>query len=464
MDEKSYLDFLSNKTFIDPPTGIIGELPELNDKLKPFQRDIVSWALRRGRAALFADTGLGKTFMQLEWANKVQQHTKGRVLLLAPLAVAKQTELEAEKWGINGVLSVKENEDKGDIVYVTNYDKLHKFNPSDFSGIVLDESSIIKNQDGKTRDALIAAFKETPFRLAATATPAPNDFMELGNHAQFLGAMTQHEMLATFFLHDGGSTQNWRIKGHAEDDFWKWVSSWSVLVRNPSDLGYEDAGYILPTLHQHQVTVEISHAPEDTGMLLQVEAQTLQDRIIARKQTIKDRVNAAVKIVNNKPDEPWLIWCGLNDEADMITNAIDDAIQVSGSNTEVQKEDRLLGFSSGKYRVLVTKAKIAGHGMNWQHCANMVFVGLNDSFEQMYQALRRCWRFGQTREVNAWIVASDREGAVVKNVQRKEKDARRMADNMIKHMGEIQKENIQSLGRNVERYNGIQLMSLPEWI
>lgn len=464
MDENAYLDFLSNKSFIDPPTGIVGDLPDLNPKLKPFQADIVKWALRRGRAAIFADTGLGKSFMQLEWADKVRNHTQGRVLVLAPLAVARQTENEAKKWGIDGVHAVKDNEDRGNIVYVTNYDKLHKFNPDDFSGIVLDESSIIKNVDGKTRTTIIDQFKNTPWKLAATATPSPNDFMELGNHSEFLNAMTQHEMLATFFLHDGGSTQNWRLKGHAEDEFWRWVASWAVLIKHPRDLGYNDDGYDLPPVNKHQITVKTSHDPEDTGMLFHVEASSLQDRIRARKDTISDRVNAAIDVVKSNPNEPWLIWCGLNDEADMMQSGIQDAIQVSGSNKEDEKEDRLLGFSSGKYRILVTKPKIAGMGMNWQHCSNMVFVGLNDSFEQMYQAIRRCWRFGQEKEVNVYIVASDREGAVVKNVARKEGEALRMADNMLKHMIDIQRENISAASRNVDKYRGIEKMKLPEWV
>jgi superfamily II DNA or RNA helicase len=455
-----YQQFLESKRISDKPTGL-STIPELNPKLKPHQRDIVVWALRRGRAAIFAGTGLGKTFMQLEWARVVTEHTGMPVLILAPLAVASQTQREGQKFGIQ----VTHARDQSEIqvgINVTNYDRLDKFDVSVFGGIVLDESGILKASDGKTRNQIIQVFQGTAFRLACTATPAPNDYMELGNHSEFLGVMTHEEMLAMFFVHDGGETQKWRLKGHADSEFWKWMCSWAVMLRKPSDLGYENAGYDLPPLNIHQVTVDVDQSrAQDT--LFVMEAATLQERLQERRHTIKERCEAAAEIIRSKQDEPWLVWTNLNDEADMIARLV-GGINVQGSDKPDVKENNLMRFTDGYIRIMVSKPSIAGFGMNWQHCANMIFVGLNDSFEQLFQAIRRCWRFGQTKPVNVWLVAAETEGRVVSNLKRKEADAERMAEMMVLHMQDITVAELRGTVRVKTEYAPDKQMTIPNWI
>ena len=438
----TYSDFLQSKAIKSVPTGLPdpGPVPSM---LFPFQADIVRWALRRGRAAIFADCGMGKTPMQLSWADQVP----GKVLILAPLAVAQQTVREGRKFGIDLTYSRATCDAR---ITITNYEMLDHFNPVDYTGIVLDESSILKAYDGKFRSQIIESFKDTPFRLACTATPAPNDHMELGNHAEFLGVLSRTEMLSTFFVHDGGDTSKWRIKGHAESDFWRWVTSWAVMIRKPSDLGYEDGGFILPELVMHPHIVQAQHTPE--GLLFAMEATTLQERQQARKITTPERVAKVAEIVASKPGEPWLIWCNLNTESEAVTAAIKGAVEITGSDPAETKESRMLGFSEGKHRVVVTKPSIAGFGMNWQHCPNVVFLGLSDSYEQFYQAIRRCWRFGQENPVHCHIVTSDLEGAVVSNIQRKESDAARMAEGMVAHMHELNEQEIRGSVRTMGEY------------
>lgn len=442
-----YQAFLATKRLIATPAGFVVEATAINPRLFDFQRDIVRWALARGRAAIFAGTGLGKTGMQLEWARHVAAHTGGRVLILAPLAVAQQTVREGAKFGI-AVTHCQTAADLAPGINITNYERLHLFVDESFAGIVLDESSILKAYDGATRTAIIQAFAATPYRLACTATPAPNDYMELGNHAEFLGVMSRVEMLSMFFVHDGGETQTWRLKGHAADDFWRWVCSWAVTLRQPSDLGYPDAAFALPPLTMHQHTVA-SQAPE--GMLFAVEAQGLIDRRRARQASLPERVARCAALVNAS-DEPWLVWCDLNAEGDALVKAIPDAVQVAGSDAPAVKEARMLGFADGEFRVLITKPSIAGFGMNWQHCPNVAFVGLSDSWEQYYQAIRRCWRFGQTRPVQCHVFASEAEGAVVANIERKERAAEAMAAQMVEHMQVQNMADVRQAERQTDDY------------
>jgi len=428
-----YAEFIAQKHIADIPTGL-QSVPDLNPMLFPFQRDIVAWALRRGRAAIFADCGLGKTPMQLEWA----KHIPGDVLILAPLAVATQTAEEGIKFGVP-VTVCRTQSDCQPGVNITNYEMLRHFDASKFAGVVLDESSIIKAYDGKTRTQIIESFCATPYRLACTATPAPNDYMELGNHSEFLGAMKRMEMLSMFFVHDGGDTSQWRLKGHAQRAFWDWICSWAVMLRKPSDLGYEDAGFSLPELVMHEVTVRVE-SPTD-GMLFPMDASTLQERIRARRDTVGDRVADCAKIVN-ATDAPFLVWCNLNSESDALVRAIPGAVEVKGSDSAEHKEKSMRGFSDGSIRVLVTKPSIAGFGMNWQHCAHMAFVGLSDSYEQFYQAVRRCWRFGQSRPVNVYVICAETEGAVIANIKRKESDAMTMAAEMVQNMRDLNAESL----------------------
>jgi len=457
----SYHDFLMRKRITDPMTGL-ATIPALPDSMFAFQRDITSWSMRRGRAALFAGTGLGKTFMELTWGNAIAAETGGMILHLAPLAVAQQIIREAAKWGIPA-RHVSQQSDCGSGINVTNYQKLAHFDVSKFVGVILDESSILKSTDGHYRTRLIEECQSVPFRLAATATPAPNDFMELGNHAEFLGVMKYTDMLATFFTHDGGETQKWRLKGHAEQDFWKWMASWAVMLRKPSDLGYDDGAYNLPPLNQVQHQVAVDYAPSlETGMLFPMEATTLQERIGARRDTITERVALAASITPT--DRPFVWWCNLNAESEALVKAIPGAVETKGSDTDDVKERKLNDFSEGRTRVLVTKPGVAGFGMNWQHCADTGFVGLNDSFEQVYQAIRRFWRFGQSKPVTVHFIAAETEGAVVSNLRRKESDAERMAAAMVLHMADLSAENITGTIRVVPDYNPTQPVLLPEWL
>lgn len=443
----NYQEFISSKKNFDVPTGL-AEVPNLNKSMFDFQRDIVSWALKRGRAAIWADCGLGKTLMQLEWA----RHVPGKVLILAPLAVSHQTIREGEKFGIKNLEYMPE-EILNDNNPVTNYERLEKFDLSNYAGIVLDESSILKNYTGKYRNLIIESSQNVPFRLACTATPAPNDYMELGNHAEFVGAMSRTEMLSMFFVHDGGETQKWRLKGHARNEFWKWVCSWAVMVRKPSDLGYSDDGFKLPKKRIHQHTIET----ESTGeFLFQMEAHSLIERNTARRDTVEDRAAAAAEIAKST-DKPVLIWCNLNDEADTVASLIDDAVNVHGGMSDEDKSKYLLGFANNEFRVLVTKPKIAGFGMNWQHCSTVIFLGLSDSWEQYYQAVRRCWRFGQKNPVDVHIVTADIEGEVVRNIQRKEHDAAAMAINMVEYMKNINIENIRGIQVSKSEYKTDQV-------
>lgn len=458
-----YERFVAAKMAADPATGF-EPITEMHPALFDYQRDVVAWSLRRGRAAIFAGTGLGKTFMQLVWADAVARHAGGRVLILAPLAVATQTAREARVFGIDGVAYMRADDGVTRIV-LTNYELLPHFAPSSFAAIVLDESSILKHHDSKTRGAVIAAFAQTPYRLACTATPAPNDHTELGNHAEFLGVCSRTEMLSTFFCHDGGETQTWRLKGHARADFWRWVASWAVMMRRPSDLGYDDGAHRLPALsiHQHSVATDGSIA-RAAGSLFASEARTLDLQRAARKGTIASRVAVAASIVAAEPDRQWLLWCDLNDESSALARAIPGAVEITGSDAPDEKETRIVGFAEGAIRVLVTKPSIAGFGVNWQSCARMVFVGVTHSWETYFQAIRRCWRFGQRDEVRVHVVASDAEGAVVASLQRKEEDAEEMAAQMVSAMADVSRESVRGLTRQSEDYAPTKRVRIPRWM
>ena len=419
----AYQEFLDRKAIAAPGRGITRS-EDLSSELFDFQKRIVDWALSKGRAAIFADCGLGKTFMQLEWA----RHVPGDVLILTPLAVAQQTAAEARRFGISA--EVSRDGKKAAPITITNYQQLHKFELSEYSGIVLDESSILKSYDGKTRTAIIEASLELPFRLACTATPAPNDHMELGNHAEFLGAMSRAEMLATFFVHDGGETSKWRLKGHAQDDFWRWVSTWGVEIKPPADLGYPAKGFDLPECNIIEHIAESSF--EQDGVLFPT-ALSLTDLRAARKASLESRAQIISDLVNGS-DEQWLVWCDLNAEGDALSTFIHGAVQVSGSDKDEVKAERMMAFSRGEIRVLVTKPQIAGFGMNWQNCNNMAFAGLTHSYERFYQAVRRSWRFGQDKPVNVHIALSEQELPVLASIRRKERDAEIMASSMVEHM------------------------------
>jgi len=606
----SYADFISKKSSVDPATGLIS-IPELNPMLHAHQHDMVKWALARGRAAIFADCGLGKGPMQMEWATK-QPHD---ALIVAPLAVAHQFVREAEKFGID-LAYAKDQSQITKRITVTNYERLENFHIEQFGAVALDESSILKHSSGAYSTWMIEAFKNTPFRLCSSATPAPNDVMELGTQAEFLGVMTRSEMLAMYFTHDGGDTSKWRVKGHAQAAFWSWMASWAVMIRKPSDLGYSDEGFILPPIHMHEQCVKVNSPT--SGFLFAVEAQTLQERQQARRDSIEDRVracadivmnsfipeggkkwdgsqntkktgskksqttlntlqsteqseaerqkktahisanttqqisiNGLVKLQNSEPNttpqdekntqatqscepniqntqsseirpkneteefeqhtesatsnmtqclnlkaenapyagpinqttkaadfisttatiqeksedcfaqtatresenskttqldcvaqhltlRPWIVWCNLNSEQDALEDLFGDfAISIRGAMDVDEKERGIMAFINQERPILITKPSVAGMGLNFQHCADMAYVGLSDSYEQLYQSIRRCWRFGQTKPVNVHVITAETEGAVVSNIKRKEREAEETYNNMIEHMKDL---------------------------
>lgn len=449
----NYTDFIYSKSVRPTSHGLDIPINQLNPLLYDFQRDIVRFALAKGRSAIFADCGLGKTAMQLEWAHQIANHTGGSVLILAPLAVAEQTVREGEKFGIH-VHIARNQSDVTAPICITNYEKLDHFTASAFEGVVLDESSILKSFSGKIRTDILDRFSHTPFKLACTATPAPNDYMEIGNHAEFIGSMSRSEMLSMFFVHDGGETSKWRLKGHAESLFWEWMASWSVFITNPKDLGYTAIGYDLPLLNQTEVFAD--------GEKPTTETLTLTQRRDARRDSLSIRCKNAADLVNTS-DEQWLVWCDLNAESEMLSSMIDGAVEVTGSDKDEHKAAAMMDFAARKIKCLVTKPSIAGFGMNWQNCHNMIFTGLSDSFEQYYQAVRRCWRFGQTQPVNVHIILSSKEGTVLENIHRKQTDFEKMQRILSSYTKDSTRENLHRTEHISTIYTPTDKMHLPNW-
>lgn len=427
----NYHDFLTSKRITAAPAGFDVEPSAINEKLFPFQRDLVRWSARKGRAALFADTGLGKGLMALEWARLVHERT----LIVAPLSVARQFLREGGKFGYD-VRYARSQADVTGGITVTNYEMVTHFDLSQFGAVVLDESSILKALDGKTRQKLTELCADVPYRLCCTATPAPNDIAEIANHAEFLGILTRSEMLAAFFVHDD---QGWRLKGHAEGAFYQWLASWGMSVRRPSDLGYSDDGYILPPLTISPLWVESDYVPD--GQLFFTSLRGIQDRTKVRKGTLADRVQATADLVNADADQ-WIVWCGLNDESAALVAAIPGAVEVVGSDDPEAKAAAIEAFQDGQYRVLVTKSKIAGFGLNLQNCHKMIFCGLSDSWEAYYQCIRRCYRFGQAQPVEVRIVLSEAEEAIYQNVMQKELEAQTMSQKLIEHVQQFEQAEI----------------------
>lgn len=416
-ETKDYDSFIKNKIRKAQEYGF--EASKITAPLFDWQKQVVEWAIKKGRAALFEECGLGKTFQQLEWAHQVSIYTEKPVLVLTPLAVAKQTESEALKFGYQAKVVSDESEITELGIYITNYDKLDHFDSVDFGGVVLDESSILKNFTGKTRRRLTNRFSDTRFRLCCTATPSPNDYTEFGQHADFLGVCSPMQMLATYFVNDTFNTGDWRLKKHAETTFWEWVSSWAACISKPSDIGFPDEEYDLPKLNLETIIVDVDEVEgASEGEMFRISTLSATTMHKELRMTAQQRVDEVANLVNNS-DESWIVWCNTNLESDMLKKAIPDGIEVKGSDTAKYKENAANGFVSGEHRVLISKSGIFGYGMNWQHCRNVAFVGLSYSFEDFYQALRRSYRFGQKREVNAYIVHATTEGAIMKTIKRK---------------------------------------------
>lgn len=454
-----YQDFIKSKHIEIENQGF--DVEKLNSALFPFQNDIVKWALKKGKSAIFADTGLGKSAMQSEFAYQVWKKEQKPVLILAPLAVSEQTVNEAKKILGYDVKFINSDEDVINGINITNYEKLQRFDTSQFIAIILDESSILKSFTGKIRTDIIEKFERTKYKLACTATPSPNDFMELGNHSEFLNVMNRTEMLSMFFIHDSGETSKWRLKGHADHKFWEWVAGWAIVIRHPNELGYNDTRYDLPKLNIQEIFVDSEFRKE--GQLFNGIAKTMTERRKARKDSLKNRVLKASEIANSI-DGSVLVWCELNDESKMLKENILNAVEVKGSDKPDHKKKSLIGFSNNEVKCLVSKPKIAGFGMNWQNCNNMIFTGLSDSFEQFYQAVRRCWRFGQNKEVNVYIITSKQEGSTLNNIKRKQSDYKKMMDKMSEMTIDIVKHNLFDNVVSNSEYNPNLEMKLPNWL
>lgn len=420
----AYFDLIERSIVRHEAVGI--EPPALSPAMFPHQRHATEFALRQGRAALFLDTGLGKSLCALDWGRIVAAHTGKPVLMLAPLGVVGQHVREAEKFGI-AARAVREQADVGEGVNIANYERLHLFDAGAFGGLILDESSIIKSFSGITTRRLMEFGSVIPFRLCCTATPAPNDHMELGQHSQFLSVMSSSDMLSRWFIADQRNMGRYRLKRAAVSSFWAWVASWSRCIEKPSDLGFSDEGFALPELklRRHLVRADWTQdAGEDAGQLRLLRMPDNSATAIHREKrlTVEARSKVIAGLVAADPDEPWIVWCDTDYEADALTAAIPGALEVRGSMTPEMKEERLMAFSTGQARVLVTKPSIAGFGLNWQHCARVAFVGLSFSYEAFYQAVRRCWRFGQSRPVQVHVACADTEEAIWQTISRKSGD------------------------------------------
>lgn len=468
-----YAEFLAGKRWTAPTSGIDCTPAELGDGLFDFQAHIVAWAVRRGRAAIWSDTGTGKTRMQAKWMCKlIEEGRARRGLILAPLGVTEQTRAEAAALGID--IDYARDQDEVDqfdnTITITNYERLHRFDPAAFDAVVLDESSILKAYSGATKRALVAAFRNTPYRLACSATPAPNDLEELCNHADFLGVMSPQEMRSTFFIADSrGEFMKYRLKRHAGQAFYEWLASWAIACRNPADLGFDGSAYVLPELHIDDHLIPTGTWAAE-GELFTPRLAGVGHRAQVRRDTVAARVDAAVDLVRAEPDEPWLIWCGRNDEAELVTTGIraflPDATvaEVRGSDDPAVKAAELRGFADGDIQVLVTKPTIAGYGLNFQRCARVLFVGLGDSYEQYYQAIRRCYRFGQTRPVQVHIVLADLEQVIADNVRAKEARAAETTSGLI---AAIAAENRRELFAGTSKGDDFEPrhpLTLPTWL
>ena len=434
----NYEEFLESKMQLNNQYGF--EPNFIPDYLFDFQKHLVEYSVKKGRSALFEDCGLGKSIQELVWSENVVRHTNGRVLILTPLAVTFQMQKEAEKFGIETKVS-RDGELKSKII-ITNYEQLHNFNPIDFTGVVCDESGILKNFDGKIKHQINIFMRKIKYRLLATATPSPNDFIELGTSSEALGYLGYMDMLGKFFKNDQNncatnragrftSATKWRLKGYAEENFWRWVTSWSRALRKPSDLGFEDIGYNLPELIQIDNEIDVIGRKE-TGKLFTLPAKGLKEEREERKATIKERCEKAAELVNNT-NEFAVVWCNLNEEGDLLEKLIPGSVQVSGKDKDDKKEKKLIDFTEGNTRVLITKPKIGAWGLNWQHCNHMVYFPTH-SYEQYYQAIRRCYRFGQKRPVKVDLVFTEGDKNIIKNLKRKDKQATEMFENLVKHM------------------------------
>ncbi len=453
--------FLAAKLSHEPPRGI-DHVPVLPSALFPFQRDAVTWALRTGRAALFEDCGLGKTLQQLSWAHAVRESTGSRVLILAPLGVALQTVREGARFGLPVAYHRNGDDASNSGVVITNYEMAEHFRAEEFDAVVLDESSILKSYMGATKRELVESWQRTRFRLACTATPAPNDVMELGNHSEFLGILPSSEMLARWFVADQSGMGKYRIRGHAVDAYWDWVSSWARCIGKPSDIGpYSDDGYIMPELrvHTHQVDVDLT-VGRAAGHLFRAPDMSATSLHREKRISVDARAAKVAELVTSEPGEQHLVWCETDYEADALKAVLPDATEVRGSHKFEAKERAALGFADGTVRVLIAKPKMFGYGMNWQNCARVHYVGASYSYEMFYQSVRRCWRFGQRRPVDAHVVMATTEVDVWARMQEKA----RQHETMKGHMFEAMRRARERVEARYRAYDPRVSGKLPAWL
>lgn len=426
-----------------------------------YQKDIIAWACKKGKCAILTGCGSGKTLMQLEWCKAVSAHTGLPVLIVAPLSVVRQTQGEAEKFRICKVNICRTQKDVVPGVNITNYEMIEHFDPSAFSGVCLDESSILKSFTGKYQNMLTEMFCRTPYRLLCTATIAPNDYTEIGTSCEFLSIMSREEMLATYFIHDSGDTSKWRLKKAGVNKFWEWFATWAIYFNSPKDLGYEGEGYDLPPLNLHEVFVE--SAPDEYSMFVTL-AETLDERRAARKESLTDRADRAAALANGDTDAQWLVWCDYNDESTVLKSRIDRCVEVRGSDDPEYKAQASLDFASGRIHALVSKPSIFGFGSNFQSCHNMIFCGLSDSYERFYQAIRRCWRFGQNHPVDVYVIISEKEMNVLSNIGRKQAQMDEMQRQMTALMKSVTLSEIRHTTRITTEYIPTEEMEMPRWI
>jgi len=456
-----YKNFLASKEIHVKSHGFEVKEDKINPKLFPFQNAIIRVALRKGRYDVFAACGLGKAPMALEIGTQILRRENKPILMLTPLAVSYQMMIEAEKFGYDAQIISEQSQAKKTI-NIINYGKLHKIDPKEYVCVLCDESSIMKSMNGATKQVLINSFNQTPYRFGFTATPAPNDYMELGNQAEFLSIMRRVEMLATFFTHDGGDTAQWSLRGHARKAFWRWLAGWSCMIRKPGDIGFSNAGYDLPPINLVRHIIDTGDDPLP-GWLIPMPAKTIKDQRAVKRKTIEERVSKVKEIVKQTEDRPFVVWCELNDEGDMLEKELGWE-QIAGKDEDEEKERKLIAFTKGEIRGVISKSKITGYGMNWFHCADTCFMSVSHSHEMLYQAISRFHRFGQKRQVNVHQILVDKEILVLENLERKEKQSDAMALGIIEHMAEMMKAEMGKATRQKDEYAPKVTMVLPEWV
>ena len=457
----TYDDFLQSKAMVAEACGFDVDKSTITPMAFDYQKDIIAWACKKGKCAILTGCGTGKTLMLLEWANAVHRHTGGGILIVSPLSVVHQTVREAEKFGICKVNECRRAEDVVNGVNITNYEMIEHFDASVFSGVVLDESSILKSFTGKYKTLLTDMFCHTPYRLLCTATIAPNDYTEIGTSCEFLGIMSRTEMLATYFIHDSGDTSKWRLKKAGVSKFWEWFATWAIYFNSPKDLGYQGEGYDLPPLNIRKV---VTKCDVREGEMLVTLASTLEERREARKDSAEDRTDHAAHLANGSMADQWLLWCDYNDESAMLKRKALECVEVKGSDEPEFKAQASMDFADGKIHALVSKPSIFGFGSNFQSCHSMVFCGLSDSYERFYQAVRRCWRFGQTKPVDVYIILSEREMNVLDNITRKQQQMDEMQRQMTALMKEVTLSEIKHTTRITTDYKPTEEMEVPKWI